>query len=111
MIREARPEALSRTEFIHRMEVLIQSGVGPPINAILIAPQRPVRYKHSDDIEVETHVTNKLKVCPFSASSLNSDDDDGGDDEYTNIISFSAYISIHILINLFLLLLLLSLYP
>jgi hypothetical protein len=56
IIRDARPAMLSREDFIDRVEVLIASGVGPPINAILIAPQRAPRYKHSKEMEVDQHV-------------------------------------------------------
>ena len=56
VMREARPEMLSREEFIDRVEVLIQSGVGPPINSILMAPRKPNRYKKTEEMEVEEHV-------------------------------------------------------
>lgn len=56
VIRDARPHRLSREDFIDRVEILIKSGQGPPINAILIAPQRPSRFKHSKEMEVDRHV-------------------------------------------------------
>ena len=56
VMREARPEMLNREEFIDRVEVMIQSGVGPPINSILMAPRKPNRYKKTEEIEVEQHV-------------------------------------------------------
>ena len=60
MIVDARPAVLPRAEFINRCEVLIKSGVAPPINAILIAPQRPTRFKHTDEMIADQHVRPPL---------------------------------------------------
>ena len=60
VVSASRPRALSREEFINRCELLILSGVGPPISSILIAPQRNTRSKHSSDIEADKHVRDPL---------------------------------------------------
>lgn len=70
VIRDARPHRISREDFIDRVEVLINSGVGPPINTILIAPQRPLRYKHSKEIEVDRHVKPPTLVASKASTRM-----------------------------------------
>ena len=53
VMRDARPARLTRAAFIHRCETMIKSGTGPPINAILLAPQRQTRNKSSDDLQAD----------------------------------------------------------